>query len=232
MQAMDISPKPRASGPVTVLALVSLALSGSAQPGRRLESPANRSLVVIVQVSPDKLAEWLDLQKKAVVPALKKAGVVSRTVYSSHVFGTASEYRIEEPLNRFADFDAAERQAEGWGSAGGEALTAKVRKCLSGASSFLATALPELSNPSEDKAPALVQFLRLHIAAGKMEEYQSLYKAQVVPALKKSGAYVKAASRRLGTDGSELTFETPLNKFADLTWRLLWKIRFGFGKTI
>ena len=205
-----------AFGSVTLLIAASHATPGFAQPGRRLEFPANRSLVVIVQVRPEMLGEWLDLQKRAVVPALQKAGVTARTVYSSRVFGTAFEYRIVQPVSRFADFDSVASQAEGFGSAGGDILAGQLRRCLSGASSFLSTVLPELSNPSDDKAPPIIQFLRLHVAAGKMEEYQQVYKSEVVPALKKAGAYVNVASRRLGTDGLDLTFETPLKKFADL----------------
>ncbi|HEV3196845.1 MAG TPA: hypothetical protein VGZ73_03035 [Bryobacteraceae bacterium] len=205
-----------AFGAVTLLMAALSGFSGYAQPGRRLEFPTNRSLVVVIHVKPEMLGEWLDLQKRAVVPTLKKAGVTSRTVYSSHVFGTAFEYRIVQPLNRFADFDSAELQTEGIGAAGDEKSAAQLRKCISRASSFLATALPELSNPSDNKAPAIVQCLRLHVAPGKMEEYQDLYKSEVVPALKKARAYVSVASRRLGTDGLDLTFETPLNKFAEL----------------
>ena len=105
-------------GVVMLLMVASSVTPGFAQPGRRLESPANRSLVVIVQVKPEMLGEWLDLQRKAVVPALKKAGVTSRTVYSSRVFGTAFEYRIVQPLNRFADSSPSRARRcsnwEGW----------------------------------------------------------------------------------------------------------------------
>jgi hypothetical protein len=69
---------------------VSLALSlpalCSAQPA---PAPAPVSRVTITQVRPDMLNEWLDLQKNEVVPALKKARVATRTVYSSGLFGTA-----------------------------------------------------------------------------------------------------------------------------------------------
>ena len=58
----------------------------SGQPGRRLESPANRSLVTIIHVKPEMLTELLDLQKNGVAPALKKAGVKARTVYASGIF--------------------------------------------------------------------------------------------------------------------------------------------------
>jgi hypothetical protein len=49
-----------------------------------------------------------------------------------------------------------------------------------------------------------------------MEEYQALFKTEVLPALKKANSSVIVASRRLGTDGYDLTFETPMTKFADL----------------
>jgi hypothetical protein len=49
-----------------------------------------------------------------------------------------------------------------------------------------------------------------------MEEYVSLYKTEVFPLLKKADSKVFVASRRLGTDGYDLTFETPMTGFSDL----------------
>src|SRR5712692_7833857 len=69
-------------------------------------APAAMSRVTVTQVRPDMLNEWLDLQKNEVVPALKKAGVKTRTVYSSGLFGTAGEYVIITPMEKFAQFDA------------------------------------------------------------------------------------------------------------------------------
>src|SRR5689334_1697378 len=84
----------------------------TAQPGRRLETPSNRSLVTVVRVKPDMLTEWIDLQKYAVVPALKKSGVKTRRVYASGVFGEAFEYTIIQPMNSFREFDSPDVQAE------------------------------------------------------------------------------------------------------------------------
>src|SRR5258706_13479734 len=57
------------------------------------------------RVKPDMLNEWLDLQKNEVVPALKKAGQTTRTVYVSGLFGNSYEYVIITPFAKYADFD-------------------------------------------------------------------------------------------------------------------------------
>ena len=193
-----------------------LAMLCSGQPGRRLDSPAQRSLVTIVHVKPEMLTEWLDLQRNAAVPALKKAGIKTRTVYASGAFGEAFTYTLIQPMNGFAEFDAADNQALALGLAADAKVAERLRRCLTGASSFLSTALPDISNPGDVRNPPVVGFLRLRIAPGKMEEYVNLYKAEVLPLLKKADSRVFVASRRLGTDGYDLTFETPMGKFADL----------------
>lgn len=212
---MTSRPSPRLIGSVLALT-AALGAYCYAQPGRRLESAPDRSLITVIRVKPEMLSEWLELQRKAVVPALKKAGLTSRIVYTSPAFGTAFEYMIVQPMKKFGDFDLAESRAEALGSVVDAALAERLRKCVISTSSFLSTALPDLSNPPENSNPPVIQFLRLRIAPGKMEEYQALYKTEVVPALKKANANVIVASRRLGTDGYDLTFETALTKFADL----------------
>jgi len=54
------------------------------------------------------------------------------------------------------------------------------------------------------------------VAPGKLDEYEDLYRKEVLPALQKTNSRVVVSSRRLGTDGYDLTFETPMTRFADL----------------
>jgi hypothetical protein len=157
-----------------------------------------------------------DLQKNAVVPALKKAGVRARTVYASGIFGEAFTYMLILPMNGFSEFDGAERQALALGLIADAAIWERLLRCIASTSSFLSTGLPDISNPGETRDPKLVGFLRLRITPGKMEEYVNLYKTEVLPLLRKADSKVFVASRRLGTDGYDLTFETPLSKFSDL----------------
>jgi hypothetical protein len=196
--------------------LVVLSTLSMAQPGLRLDSPATRSVVTIVHIKPEMLKEWLDLQKNEVVPALKKRGMTARTVYASAAFGPAFEYTIIQPLTNFAEFDSPDTQAEALGSAPGPRLAERLRRCISSANSFLRTVLPDLSNPGDNKNPPIVQLVRLRIAPGKMQEYETVFKAEALPALIKANSRVTVARRGLGTDGADLTSETPIQKFADL----------------
>jgi hypothetical protein len=66
---------------------------------------SSMSRVTITHVRPDMLTEWVDLQKNEVVPALKKAGEKTRTVYVSGLFGSSYEYVIITPIASFAQFD-------------------------------------------------------------------------------------------------------------------------------
>jgi hypothetical protein len=50
----------------------------------------------------------------------------------------------------------------------------------------------------------MVQVLRLHVAPGKLEAYGSLFRNEVLPALRKVNSRVTVASSRLGTDGYDL----------------------------
>jgi len=200
----------------STLALFCIHALALAQPGRRLEAPAERSLVTVVHVKPDMLSTWLDLQKNAVIPALKKAGVKTRTVYSPGVLGTAYEYVLKVPMTRFAELDSTAARAQASGLTGDNRVDEKLQRCIAASRTFLSTSLPDISNPGETPNPPVVGFLRLRINPGKTEEYINLYKTEVLPLLKKADSKVFAASLRLGTDGYDLTLETPMSKFADL----------------
>src|ERR1700704_1890318 len=89
---------------IVVLAAIALSTTPLAQPGRRLNLPLNRSVVTVVRIKPEMLDEWRDVEKTGVVPALKRQGVRTRTVYAAGPFGPAFEYTIVQPLAKFADF--------------------------------------------------------------------------------------------------------------------------------
>lgn len=62
--------------------------------------------LTIMHVKPEMLNEWLDLQKNEVVPALKKAGQTTRSVYHTSLFGNSYEYVVITPFQKYAEFDA------------------------------------------------------------------------------------------------------------------------------
>src|ERR1700682_2028218 len=112
-----------------------------------------KSRVTITHVKPEMVNEWVDLQKNEVVPALKKAGVKSRTVYSSGLFGTANEYVVVTPMEKFADFDAGNPMIKALGETATTRLGEKLRRCTVSSQSFMSTRLDDLSNTSESPEP-------------------------------------------------------------------------------
>src|SRR6266513_1849025 len=67
-------------------------------------APTTRLLVTEVRVKPDKIADWLALERGEVVPALKKAGGKQYTVFQT-LIGATNEYVIVRPLPTFAEFN-------------------------------------------------------------------------------------------------------------------------------
>src|SRR5258707_308005 len=82
-----------------------LALAASSSSLCLAQTSPNRSRVTITHLKPDMVNEWVDLQKNEVVPALKKAGVKTRTAFATSIFGTSGEYLITQPFDSTADFD-------------------------------------------------------------------------------------------------------------------------------
>jgi hypothetical protein len=194
-----------------VLLTISLSTAVLAQPA------PNRSRVSIVRVKAEMANEWLDLQKNEVVPALKKAGVTSRTVYTTGVFGNAGEYIVVQPMAKFAEFDSPSPQARALGPEGNARLGAKIRKCLESTTSFLSTSLADLSNPAPTQVPpAVIQYTRIRVAPGKMQEVQNLIKTEILPVYKKAKWGFTVSRRGIGANSNDLGISTPYAKFADL----------------
>ena len=176
-----------------------------------------KSRVTITHIRPDMLTEWVDLQKNEVVPALKKAGVKSRTVYSSGLFGNAYEYVIVNPMEKFADFDAGNPMIKALGETPAARLGEKLRRCTVSSQSFMSTRLDDLSNPSESpEPPRLITSLRLRVAPGKMTDFENLIKTDVLPVFKKAKAPYTVLRRGLGANTNDVTISTPYSKWADL----------------
>jgi hypothetical protein len=93
--------------------------------GQEGGAPITRLLVTEVRVKPDKITDWLALERNEVVPALKKAGVKQYTVFQT-LIGATNEFVIVRPLPSFAEFNGPGPLELGDKAA---ALTAKLRNC-------------------------------------------------------------------------------------------------------
>ena len=191
-------------------------IAGAPSIGRaQMPPPAAVSRVTVTQVRPDMLDEWLDLQKNELMPALKKGGVKTRTVYSSGLFGTAGEYVSIVPVEKFASFDEPNAQTKALGAEGAARLTAKLRKCIVSQHSYLTTRMAELSNTTQTP-PNFITVTRVRIPAGKAAEFQNIVKTEITPIYKKANVSLTVSQRGVGGNPSDFTLSSGLTKMADM----------------
>src|SRR5215467_12895271 len=113
----------------------------------------SRSLIRVTQVKPEMVSEWLALQKNEVNPALKKAGVASRTMLET-VLGNPYEYVSITPFGNYSELDADSPIVKALGKDGAARLQAKTRRCIEGQILFVSTRVEELT--AMPKTPAAV----------------------------------------------------------------------------
>ena len=178
------------------------------------QSPNPTFRVAVTHVKPDMLDEWMDLQRNEVIPALKKAGVKTRTTYRTF-FGDAYEFLSIEPLDKYADFDSPGPMGKAMDAAAAARLTGKLRKCVASSTNWVSTRLADLSNPPETPMDVMV-VTRYRIAAGKMADYQSLIKSEVLPVHKKAKVSVTVAQRGFGANHNDVGVAVYYAKMADL----------------
>ena len=159
----------------------------------QMAAPPTTLRVTVTQVKADMLDEWLQLQKNELVPALKKGGVKTRTVYSSGLFGTTGEFLSITPIEKFADFDNPNPQTRALGAEGAAKLTAKLRKCIASQHSYLITRMEDLGNTTPTPPNFLVS-TRVRIPVGKIAEFQNIVKTELTPIYKKANATVHGES--------------------------------------
>jgi hypothetical protein len=183
-----------------------------------LPNPAEaqaRFRATVTRVKPDMLNEWIDLQKNEVVPALKKAGVKTRTVLSSGIFGTSGEYVIIQPFDSTAEFDGPSPLVRALDAPGAARLQEKLRKCLLSSNSYMNTRFEDASNVL-DRPPSVIVSVRYRIAQGKMQQFRDLVKSEILPVYKKASVQLTVNQRGPGANVNEVTMATGYNKYADM----------------
>ena len=170
--------------------------------------------ITITHVRPDMLTEWIDLQKNEVVPAQKKAGIKTRTVYVSGLFGNSYEYVIVTPMDNFAQFDGTAPAVKALGEAGAARLGEKLRKCTLSSQSYQSIVLADLSTSNEP--PEILVSTRVRVAPGKMQDFESLVKTEVTSAFKKAKVPLLVRRRGLGANSNDVTLSAGYAKYAEM----------------
>ena len=174
-----------------------------------------RTRVTVTQLKPDMINEWVDLQKNEVVPALKKAGVKTRNVLSSGLFGRTGEYVVSQPFDNTAEFDGQSPLVKALDAPGATRLTSKLNKCIVSQYSYMNTRLDDISNVLP-KPPEVLVSVRYRIAPGKMQEFRDLVKSDVLPVYKKAKVQLTVNQRGAGANTTDVTMITGYAKYAEM----------------
>ena len=176
---------------------------------------ATSDLVTIIHVKPDMLQEFLELEKN-IIPALKKGGEESRTVYVTSIFGNAYEYVSVTPIQHFSMFDGQNPLLKALSQPATARLTEQMRKVVDGTTTFVSTSIPEISYMPEGPPPAILVQVRYRIAPGKMQDFINLMKSDVLPVYKKANVEVTVRRRSVGANPNDVVMSSALTKYGDL----------------
>jgi hypothetical protein len=179
------------------------------------QTSPSRSRVTITHIKPDMVNEWMDLQKSEVVPALKKGGVKTRTVYSAGIFGNGGEYLTTQPFDNTAEFDGQSPLVKALDAPGAARLNGKLAKCLVSTNSYMSTRLDDISNVM-DTPPTVIVAVRYRIAQGKMQEFRDLFKSELLPVYKKAKVSVTVNQRGPGGNPADVNVVTGYAKYAEM----------------
>lgn len=143
-----------------------------------------------VQLKPERIAEYVELQKK-VTDAYKKTGV-TRSVFQAAGFGEAAVVAAVTPVKSMAEFDKPVIQAA-MGEGAYQQYMARAGNAVTKVTYEIAQPVPELSLGDGSLPETLTSgegFLvvaQILVVPGKEAQFEQSVKDQLIPALKKAG---------------------------------------------
>ena len=91
-------------GTLVVFLASAFTLASSSASAQTAPAPVRLS-IQIVNVKPEALNDWIALQEKETIPALKKIKARRREAWTTAIFGEAFQYFFSQPLDKFANYD-------------------------------------------------------------------------------------------------------------------------------
>ena len=184
--------------------------------------PQQWSSISVVRVKPDMVAEWQDLQKNVVNPALKKAGVKERSIFETAVFGESYEYVVITPITSFAQYD--EPMSPLRKTLGEDAFrdyVAKSRRCVVSVHTYGELARLDLSYMGKMMTmtgpPKLAVVNSISVVPGRAAAFENLVKTDVLPVMKKADVIGYFVSQSMfGGDGWGYTSVVFYDSFAEI----------------
>ena len=197
--------------------LVPCSLAQSQTPPTTIQ---NLYLVRIAHVRPELAQEYNTFMRDETIPAYKKGGVKLLNTLATSLFGEDLEFISITPAASLAQFDEQSPLVKALGLAGQQAWMAKQRRLTANYHYYLAQLLPSLcfNLPKPDAPPPKGYFaVTITTVPGRMQEYESFFKSDLLPALQKAFPRgVLTAKVILGGNSGEYRVFMPSDSFAEL----------------
>ena len=142
------------------------------------QNTTTRLLVQVTHLKPDMVDEWRALQQNEVLPALKKAGVETRTTLET-LFGDRPEFITIRPLTSFKEFDGQGALQQALGERGAATLIDKITACETSTVRYIVNRQEEFTVGNLDAPIRVTTTYRVNPGAGP--SYREFLRSQVLP---------------------------------------------------
>jgi hypothetical protein len=203
---------------LTTLVVVASAFVLASQFATAQAPPAQRLMIQIVNVKPEAVNDWLALQQKETVPALKKIGIASRDAWTTSIFGESYEYFFVQPIAKFAEYDNPQGpMIRALGEEGARVYNDKVRRMIVSQRTLAITVFPESIVPAAAYVPKFMVLNFSYVTPGRASDYRAYLTNDVMPAIRKVKPVGYTLSQTLhGGDANEFVTARYMEKMADL----------------
>ena len=177
---------------------VAVLVSGSA-PVTRAQEAMPWMRVDIMEVIPEELDEFIEVQLEQVNPALRRAGVPWRSAWRTAEFGNLYERMFVTPMDDLAELDRGGPLAFALDRRDLERMEERVRRTIFGHRSYALRYRPELSVESPNAGGlSLAWVTSLEIAPGRLADWQAFLQARL-PQFRGDNVVFGMYERYLGT---------------------------------
>ena len=157
---------------VAVIAAFLVLVGMSGVPALRAQDASDWLRVNVVNVVPERLEDYIELQLTEVTPGLQEAGVPWRSVWRTAEFGNSYELQFVQPVGDLADYDAGGPLARVMQPDRLQRLIDRLRRYTVSRQSYAVRYRAELSVESDDVASLFVaRVSTLEVAPGRVGEW-------------------------------------------------------------
>jgi hypothetical protein len=142
-------------------------------PGLAHAQEATWYQVSYVQVRPELLTEYLEIQRNEITPALQKAGVPWRSSWRTGEFGNTYERVFVTPIGNFAEFDLGGPLARVLDERKLERVQDRLRRCTAARQTYAIRHRADLSVESESAVERSIALVTtLEVAPGHAADWE------------------------------------------------------------